>query len=208
MMRVVLASKSPARLAVLRGAGIEPEVMVSGFDESQILDSSPTRLASRLAQFKGDSVAPALSGNVVLIACDTVLEFEGKAYGKPGTKEAVRSLWRKMRAREGLIHTGHYVLVRHGETQLAQTRVGTTAVHFADLTDEEIDAYADTGEPMRVAGGFTLDGIGGAFVTSVVGDPYNVIGLSLPLVRQMVLDGGVAWSQLWNRPGGIVASMS
>lgn len=198
-MRVVLASKSPARLGVLRGAGIEPEVIVSGFDESQVLDPNPARLSATLARAKGEIVAPLVDGDVVLIACDSVLEFEGRAHGKPGTPEAAARLWRRMRAGEGLLHTGHHVLVRRGGDETVQTRVGTTLVRFADLDDAEIDAYVATGEPTRVAGGFTIDGIGGAFVTSIEGDPYNIVGLSLPLVRQMVLDADVKWPDLWDR---------
>ncbi|QXT63680.1 Maf family protein [Tessaracoccus palaemonis] len=198
-MRVVLASKSPARLGVLRGAGIQPEVIVSGFDESQVLDPNPARLSATLARAKGEIVAPLVDGDVVLIACDSVLEFEGRAHGKPGTPEAAARLWRRMRAGEGLLHTGHYVLVRRGGDETVQTRVGTTLVRFADLDDAEIDAYVATGEPTRVAGGFTIDGIGGAFVTSIEGDPYNIVGLSLPLVRQMVLDADVKWPDLWDR---------
>lgn len=196
-MRLILASKSPARLGVLRGAGLDPEVIVSGFDESSILDPVPARRAATLALAKGQVVAEQVAGDCVLIACDSVLEFEGKAYGKPGTPEAAFQLWQRMRAREGLLHTGHHVLVRRGGVDTAQTRVGTTAVHFADLSDDEIAAYVATGEPTRVAGGFTIDGLGGAYVTSVAGDPHNVIGLSLPLVRQMVLDAGVRWPDLW-----------
>lgn len=197
-MRVVLASKSPARYAVLRRAGLRPEVIVSGFDESSVRDAVPTRLVARLAEFKGETVLPQLEGDVILIAADSALEFEGRAHGKPGTVEAAIERWRRMRGREGLLHTGHFVVVRRGDEVHRQTRVGTTTVRFADLSDEEIDAYAATGEPQKVAGGFTIDGRGGAFVTSIEGDPYNVVGVSLPMVRQMVIDAGVAWHSLWH----------
>lgn len=196
-MRVILASKSPARLQVLRNAGLSPEVMVSGYDESQIVDVVPPRLAARLAEEKGHTVASQVVGDFVLFACDTVLEFEGRAHGKPGSVEAATERWRRMRGHEGLLHTGHYVAVKQGERYTEQTRVRSTVVRFADLTDEEIDAYAATGEPQRVAGGFTIDGLGGAFVTAIEGDPFNVSGISLPLVRQMVIDAGVPWHSLW-----------
>ncbi|GAA4898995.1 Maf family protein [Tessaracoccus lubricantis] len=196
-MRVVLASKSPARLQVLRGAGLDPEVVVSGFDESLVVDPDPPSLAARLAEAKGSVVVPQLTGDFVLFACDTVLEFEGKAHGKPGTAEAAVERWERMRGHEGLLHTGHHVVVHEGERYSEQTRVGSTVVRFADLSDEEIRAYAATGEPQRVAGGFTIDGLGGAYVTAVEGDPFNVIGISLPLVRQMVIDAGVPWQSLW-----------
>ena len=197
MVRLILASKSPARLAVLRRAGLDPEVIVSGFDERQVQDPVPTRLAARLAEFKGTAVLPQLEGDFVLLACDSVLEFEGRSHGKPGSREAAVERWRRMRGREGLLHTGHFVAVRHGGEVARSTRVGSTVVRFADLPDDEIEAYAATGEPQRVAGGFTIDGRGGAYVTSVEGDPYNVVGVSLPLFRQMVIDAGVPWQSLW-----------
>lgn len=196
-MRVILASKSPARLQVLRNAGLDPEVVVSGYDESQIIDVVPPRLAARLAEEKGHTVASQTGGDFVLFACDTVLEFEGRAHGKPGTPEAAFERWQRMRGHEGLLHTGHFVAVKRGEHYTEQTRVGSTVVRFADLTDEEIAAYAATGEPQRVAGGFTIDGLGGAFVTAIEGDPFNVSGISLPLVRQMVIDAGIPWHSLW-----------
>lgn len=199
-MRLILASKSPARLFVLRRAGLHPEVIVSGFDESQIQDPSPTSLAMRLAERKGTSVLDAQDGDFVLLACDSVLEFEGRAHGKPGTAERAMERWRRMRGRSGILHTGHFVAVRSGGVLRTQLRLGSTEVDFADLSDEEIEAYAATGEPQRVAGGFTIDGLGGAFVTAVHGDPYNVIGVSLPLFRQMVIDAGVTWQSLWRTP--------
>ena len=197
-MRVVLASKSPARLTLLRRAGLDPEVIVSGFDESQVRDPVPTSLASRLARCKGEAVIDRLTGDYVLFACDSVLEFEGKAHGKPNSRPAAIERWLRMRGREGLMHTGHFVAVSHAGQLASSVRVGSTSVAFADLSEDEIIAYADTGEPQRVAGGFTIDGRGGAFVTSVTGDPYNVIGLSLPLARQMVIDLGVNWQDLWS----------
>lgn len=196
-MRLVLASESPARLALLRFAGLHPEVIVSGFDESSIVETDPTELASRLAEAKADVVVPSLTGEYVLIACDSVLEFEGHAFGKPGTAEAATALWRRIRNHQGLLHTGHHVVISRAGEVLHATRVCTTTVQFADLDEDEISAYVATGEPQRVAGGFTTNGFGGAFVTSIVGDPGNVVGLSLPLMRQMVIDGGVPWPSLW-----------
>lgn len=199
-MRLILASKSPARLFVLKRAGLHPEVIVSGFDEHQIRDPSPTSLAMRLAEGKGTAVLNAQDGEFVLLACDSVLEFEGRAHGKPGTAERAVERWKRMRGRSGILHTGHFVAVRRDGALQTQLRVGSTEVDFADLSDEEIEAYAATGEPQHVAGGFTIDGRGGAFVTAVHGDPYNVIGVSLPLFRQMVIDAGVAWQSLWAGP--------
>lgn len=196
-MRLILASKSPARLSLLRRAGLDPEVMVSGYDESQIVDPVPTRLAARLAEGKGNTVAACLEGDFILVACDSVLEFEGRAHGKPGNEAAAIERWRRMRGKQGLLHTGHHVIVQVDGVHTASTRVGSTTVKFADLDDDEIAAYAATGEPQKVAGGFTIDGLGGAYVTGIEGDPFNVSGLSLPLFRQMVIDAGVPWQSLW-----------
>ena len=196
-MRLILASKSPARLTVLRRAGLHPDVIISGFDESLVQDPVPTSLAARLAEHKGSSVVPQIEGDFVLLACDSVLEFEGRAHGKPGSEAAAVEQWHRMRGKSGILHTGHFVAVCVGGDLMRQVRVGSTVVEFTDLSDEEISAYAATGEPQRVAGGFTIDGIGGAFVTAVHGDPYNVIGVSLPLFRQMVIDAGVPWQSLW-----------
>ena len=197
-MRVILASKSPARLTVLRRAGLDPEVMISGYDEDQVQDPVPSRLAERLAIAKGEFVLPQVEGDFVLLACDSVLEFEAKAHGKPGSADAAIERWRRMRGKRGILHTGHYVVVANGGDVLKRARVRSTVVQFADLSDAEIEAYAATGEPQRVAGGFTIDGRGGAFVTAIHGDPYNVVGVSLPLFRQMVIDAGVPWESLWS----------
>lgn len=196
-MRLILASKSPARLFLLRRACLDPEVIVSGFDESQIRNPVPTDLCAALAEAKGEEVLRNVDGDFVLLACDSVLEFEGRAHGKPGTEEAAIAQWHRMRGKSGILHTGHFLAVSLGGEVKRQTRVGSTTVDFADVSDEEIIAYAATGEPQKVAGGFTIDGRGGAFVTAVHGDAYNVMGVSLPLLRQMVIDAGVRWESLW-----------
>ncbi len=198
--RLILASASPARLQSLRNVGLDPEVIVSGVDEDAIDQVRPDLLARALAEAKGASVLERVEGDVILVACDSVLEFEGRPHGKPRTPEEAVAHWRRIRGGQGVLHTGHFVVVRRGGHDVAQSRVASTVVMFADLTDHEIEAYVATGEPLVVAGGFTLDGIGGAFVTGVEGDPHNVIGISLPLFRQMLLDLGVEWQSLW-RPG-------
>ncbi len=198
--RLILASASPARLSSLRNAGLDPEVIVSGIDEDTIHDDRPDLLARALAEAKGSAVLERVEGDVVLVACDSLLEFEGRAYGKPGTPEQAVAHWCRIRGGQGVLHTGHFVVVRHGDREVRQSRIASTVVKFGDLTDEEIEAYVATGEPLVVAGGFTIDGFGGAFITAVEGDPHNVIGISLPLLRQMVLDLGVPWQSLW-RPG-------
>ncbi len=207
MIRVVLASKSPARLLALRGAGLTPDVIVSGFDETTIVDSSPTRLCTRLAEAKGSLVASSLpDDDVVVLAADTVMEIEGKAHGKPRNPESATRLWHRMRGHGAVIHTGHWVCVRRGGVEQQQSRVRSTGVHFADLSDDEVAAYVATGEPIDRAGGFSINGLAGAFVTRIDGDPYNVVGISLPLVRQMVIDLGVPWHELWQPelPGTIL----
>lgn len=195
--RLILASASPARLASLRSAGLDPEVVVSGVDEDGIQHDRPDLLARDLSEAKGAAVLGRIKGDVVLVACDSVLEFEGRAHGKPGSPEQAVEQWRRIRGGQGVLHTGHFVVVRRDGREVRQSRVASTVVKFGDLTDEEIDAYVATGEPLVVAGGFTIDGFGGAFITGVEGDPHNVIGISLPLLRQMLLDLGIAWQSLW-----------
>lgn len=195
--RLILASQSEGRLQLLRRAGLDPEVIVSGFEESQIRDDDAARLARRLAEAKGRAVVDRVEGDAIVVACDSVLEFEGRPHGKPGTPERAAEQWYRMRGRQGVLHTGHFVWVRRGDDVLEAVRVASTVLHFADLSDDEVHAYAHSGEPVWVAGAFTIDGLGGAFITGIDGDPHNVVGISLPLVRQILLDLGVPWHELW-----------
>lgn len=197
--RLVLASASPARLETLRRAGLDPEVMVSGIDESAVDGSTPADLARGLAQLKAEAVVSRIGKQapVVVIGCDSVLELDGVALGKPGRAEIAEQRWRAMRGRVGVLHTGHHVLVRERGIARSTTAVGSTAVHFADLDDSEISAYIATGEPLEVAGAFTIDGLGGPYVSEIHGDPHNVVGISLPLLRVMLRELGVAWHTLW-----------
>lgn len=187
-MRLVLASASPARLATLRRAGVEPEVIVSGVDETEVEASSPAELAQTLAERKADAVGARVSGDALVLACDSLLEFAGRALGKPGTKDAAIDRWREIRGRSGILHTGH-VLVDTRSSRRARRTV-STMVRFADASDEEIERYAATGEPVAVAGAFTIDGLGGWFVDGVGGDPHNVVGVSLPALRAMLRELG------------------
>ena len=191
-MRFVLASASPARLATLRAAGLDPEVIVSGIDEDAIDAPNPRELAQRLAEAKLAAVIDRIDGAGFVLACDSLLEFDGVALGKPGTPEVAVERWRLMRGRSGILHTGHAL---RGPRETSAVTVSTT-VHFADLGDAEIEAYAATGEPVAVAGGFTVDGLGGWFIERVDGDHHNVVGVSLPTVRAMVRAQGFELTDL------------
>ncbi|QIX25915.1 septum formation inhibitor Maf [Nocardioides sp. JQ2195] len=193
--RLVLASKSPARLAVLQAAGVDPEVIVSGVDESQLDGLPPSELALQLAELKAAAVAGQLTGDRLVLGCDSVLELDGLALGKPGSPEEATSRWLEMRGRAGVLHTGH--ALHHLASGRVAAAAAATTVHFAHVTDAEIAAYVATGEPLHVAGAFTIDGLGGAFVTHVEGDHHNVVGLSLPLLRDMLAELGESWVDLW-----------
>lgn len=192
-MRVVLASASPARLATLRAAGIDPEVIVSGVDEDGITSTDAANLAAALAQLKCRAVSAQVESDALVIGCDSVLAFEGEIFGKPAGPVEAAGRWRRMRGGSGILHTGH--CVRRGGEEFLET--ASTVVHFASISDAEIDAYVATGEPLAVAGAFTIDGFGGAFITGIEGDHHNVVGLSLPLLRDLVADLGIRWTDLW-----------
>jgi septum formation protein len=192
--RLVLGSQSPARLTTLRNAGLDPEVIVSGVDESTVDLADPAELAVELARLKARAVA-ARAGDALVIGCDSVLEFDGAVHGKPHTPEEATRRWRHMRGGSGVLHTGHCVVDCRTGREVA--RQAATTVHFADISDAEIEAYVATGEPLHVAGAFTLDGLGGAFVTAIEGDPHSVVGISLPLLRTMLAELGVLWTDLW-----------
>ena len=202
-VRLVLASASDARLRTLRNAGLDADVMVSGVDEdSEPVDGVP-ELAARLARLKAEAVSARIdhgSGATLVIGCDSLLELDGVPYGKPGTPaEAVRR-WQRIRGRTGKLHTGHHVVLRRGTETTARTAVASTLVNFAQITDQEIEAYVASMEPLHVAGGFTIDGLGGPFVTGIEGDHHNVVGLSLPLLRTMLNELGISWPTLWRIP--------
>ena len=194
---LVLASASPARLATLRSAGVEPLVVVSGVDEEQVTDLPPAELALQRAELKCAAVAARddLPPAVLVLGCDSVLELDGAALGKPDdAADAVRR-WESMRGRSGVLHSGHCLC--DTATGHVAAATASTTVHFADLTDDEIAAYVATGEPLHVAGAFTVDGLGGAFVTGLEGDHHNVVGVSLPLLRDLVTELGHLWTDLW-----------
>ncbi len=211
--RLILASASPARRRLLQSAGVTAEVLISDVDEAAAAAglTSPTEVAGRLAAAKARDVAARLhdlAGPVLVLGCDSVLEMPdvpqlaGQALGKPADADQAVARWQLMRGAEGLLHTGHCLLQLIGDRRREHAAVATTRVRFAEPSLAEISAYVATGEPLRVAGGFTLDGLGAAFVRGVDGDPSNVIGLSLPLLRDLVARAGVAWPMLWSRPMG------
>lgn len=199
MTTLVLASKSPARLQTLRSAGVEPVVIVSGVDESVLDGLAPTELALGLAELKRDAVAdrPEVPEGALVLGCDSVLELDGKALGKPHDPEEATQRWREMRGRSGVLVSGHALTDTATGRQVSRT--AATTVHFADVSDAEIAAYVATGEPLHVAGAFTIDGLGGAFVAGIDGDHHNVVGLSLPLLRDLLSGLGHAWPDLWRR---------
>jgi septum formation protein len=227
---IILASASPARLAVLRAAGLDPNVVVSGVDEEAISAESPSALCLALARAKAAAVARSAPPGTLVIGCDSVLELDGVALGKPRTADEARRRWRSMRGRTGVLLTGHCVIdhrgsghgvsghrvadrpagheidgagdatIAGGEHREA-AEVAATTVRFGRPSDEEIEAYVASGEPLRVAGAFTLDGLGGWFVDGIDGDHGNVLGISLPLLRRLFGTLGVPVTALWRRGG-------
>lgn len=203
MTTLVLASASPARLATLRAAGIEPRVAVSAVDEPAVLAEaaragalSPADAVLLLARAKARDVAPAHPGALVL-GCDSMLELDGQVLGKPTDADDAAARWRAMRGRSGRLHTGHWLVDARAPEDGEAGATSTTVVHFADVTDAEIAAYVATGEPLWVAGAFTIDGLGGPFIAGIEGDHHSVVGLSLPLLRTLLAGRGVAITSLW-----------
>ena len=199
-MRLVLASASPARLTTLRQAGLSPEVVVSGVDEDALSAPDPAELTLVLARAKAAAVADTLdvAEPTLVVGCDSLLELDGQVQGKPGSAEQAVERWRSMRGRTGTLHTGHSVRLLAPDAEPRDAAAVSSAfVHFADVSDAEIDAYVATGEPLAVAGAFTIDGLGGPFVEGIEGDPHTVVGISLPLLRRLLERLGIAWPILW-----------
>lgn len=197
-VRLVLASASPARRRSLQAAGIDAEVAVSGVDESVLGELAAPQLCLALAQLKAKTVAKAwepVGDRVLVLGGDSVLEFDGEVMGKPADAAEAVARWHRMRGHRGVLHTGHAV-VDTGSGRTVAAAAGTT-VWFAQVSDAEIDAYVATGEPLAVAGAFTIDGLGAPFVERVEGDPGTVIGLSLPLLRRLLADLEVPITSLW-----------
>ncbi|WP_448615635.1 Maf family protein [Modestobacter sp. URMC 112] len=197
--RLVLASASPARLQLLRQAGLAPEVVVSGVDESTVTSPRVGELVALLASAKAQAVARRET-DALVVAADSVLEFRGEVMGKPADAADARTRWQRMAGRSGTLHTGQAVFdVRGGTIAARDVGVTSTVVHFASPSRAEVEAYLATGEPLAVAGAFTLDGLGAPFVRRIEGDPSSVIGLSLPLLRTQFLALGLTITDLWRR---------
>ena len=214
MTRLLLASASPARRATLRAAGIEPVVAVSDVDEHDVLADavaaagalSPAQAVLVLARAKAEDVAarlatsdPAGTRDLVVLGCDSMLELDGEVLGKPADAADATARWRAMRGRSGVLHTGHWLIDARPDDGTGATigETASTTVWFADASDDEIDAYVATEEPLRVAGAFTVDGLGGPFVERIDGDYHTVVGLSLPLLRRLLAALGVPITSLW-----------
>ncbi|SEH02780.1 septum formation protein [Nonomuraea solani] len=191
---IVLASASSTRLALLRSAGLDPKVIVSGVDEDAFSAYSPAALSLVLAKAKAEAVASGLDEGLV-IGCDSILELDGRPYGKPATNEEAAARWRLMRGRTGRLVTGHCVIDVAAGRQAAE--VATTVVRFGQPSDEEIAAYVATEEPLSLAGAFSIEGRGGWFMEGIEGDHGNVLGISLPLVRELFADLGYAITSFW-----------
>lgn len=199
-MRLILASQSPARLSVLRSAGVEPVVRVSGIDEDALIASlaNPTPEETVVALSTAKAEAIEHDDECVVVGCDSMLLFEGELVGKPGTAEVARERWRRVAGKSGVLITGHTVLrVAQGLVVDRASAAESTTVRFGTPTDEELEAYIGTGEPLHVAGGFTIDGLGGWFIDGIDGDHSSVIGISLPITRRLLGQVGVSVSTLW-----------
>lgn len=216
---LILASASPARTKLLTDAGIAHKVMVSDVDEDAVTSAAavtdPHDMALLLAKAKCEAVAVGYQGPGLVLGCDSVFEFEGAAYGKPYTEEAARERILQMRGKAGVLHTGHWLIdARHPTTDgtaagtspttgsamgdsTATGAVASATVHFAAMTDQEVDAYVATSEPLNVAGSFTIDSYGGAFITSVEGDAHAIVGLSVSTLRSLLARVGVSITELW-----------
>ncbi|WP_037605546.1 nucleoside triphosphate pyrophosphatase [Streptacidiphilus rugosus] len=192
---LVLASASPARLGLLRQAGLDPKVIVSGVDEDALTAPTPGELALVLAEAKAAAVAAQLTDGELVVGCDSVLELDGQALGKPADATEARARWHAMRGRSGVLQTGHCVIDLRSGARASAT--ASTTVRFGTPDDAEIDAYVASGEPLHVAGAFTLDGRSAPFLNGIEGDHGNVIGLSLPLLRALLTELNVRITDLW-----------
>jgi len=199
MVQVILASSSASRLRLLESVGITPKVLVSGVDEdaSEFNSLSPSELVIALAILKAHTVKESAPENSLIIGCDSTFEFNGKSLGKPGNRENAIARCKELSGKSGFLHTGHCLIDLKQGIELSER--STAKVQFAQMTEAEILDYVDSGEPLNVAGGFTLDGLSAPFITNIEGDPSGIIGLSLPLLRKMIISLGYSWPELKNK---------
>jgi septum formation protein len=199
MVQIILASASPSRLRLLESVGITPSILVSGVDEdaSEFESLSPAELVIALAILKAHTVKDKAPVNSLIIGCDSAFEFEGKSLGKPVTKTKAIERCKQLSGKTGYLHTGHCLIDLRQGIELSER--STAKVQFAQMTDAEIIDYVDSDEPLNVAGGFTLDGLSAPFITKIEGDPSGIIGLSLPLLRKMIISLGYSWPELKNK---------
>ncbi|HWF29446.1 MAG TPA: nucleoside triphosphate pyrophosphatase [Mycobacterium sp.] len=207
MTRLVLASASPGRLKVLRQAGIDPLVIVSGVDEDRLTttlgpNAPPGDVVCALALAKAERVAgeldAAVAADCVVIGCDSMLYIDGRLCGKPQSVADARQLWQSIAGRAGQLHTGHCVVrLRNHEIVHREAQTSITTVHFGTPSPDDLEAYLASGESLQVAGGFTLDGLGGWFIDGVDGDPSAVVGIGLPLTRSLLDRAGLSVAALW-----------
>ncbi len=199
MVQVILASSSTSRLRLLESAGITPMVLISGVDEeaSEFDLLSPAELVIALAILKAHIIKESAPENSLIIGCDSTFEFNGKSLGKPGKRENAIARCKELSGKSGYLHTGHCIIDLKQGIELSER--STAKVQFAQMTEAEIIDYVDSGEPLHVAGGFTLDGLSAPFITNIEGDPSGIIGLSLPLLRKMVISLGYSWPELKNK---------
>jgi septum formation protein len=199
MVQIILASASPSRLRLLESVGITPSILVSGVDEdaSEFESLSPAELVIALAILKAHTVKDKAPINSLIIGCDSTFEFEGKSLGKPVTKTKAIERCKQLSGKTGYLHTGHCLIDLRQGIELSER--STAKVQFAQMTDAEIIDYVDSDEPLNVAGGFTLDGLSAPFITKIEGDPSGIIGLSLPLLRKMIISLGYSWPELKNK---------
>lgn len=199
MVQIILASSSTSRLRLLESAGITPKVIISGVDEEaqELLSLSPAELVIALAILKAHTVKDKAPADSLIIGCDSTFEFDGKSLGKPGSRENAINKCKELSGKSGYLHTGHCLIDLRQGIELSER--STSKVQFAQMSDEEIIDYVDSGEPLHVAGGFTLDGLSAPFITNIEGDPSGIIGLSLPLLRKMIISLGYSWPELKNK---------
>jgi len=199
MVQLILASSSSSRLRLLESAGITPIVLVSGVDEeaAELVLLSPSELVIALAILKAHTVKEKAPKDSLILGCDSTFEFNGESLGKPGTRENAIARCKKLSGKSGYLHTGHCLIDLKQGIELSER--STAKIQFAQMSDAEIIDYVDSGEPLNVAGGFTLDGLSAPFITNIEGDPSGIIGLSLPLLRKMIISLGYSWPDLKNK---------